>query len=134
MVELCHLLTIAGMALRGVPRLLGGLLVRQATNDVNRHRRAVTRNTKRVLGRPIRTTLSAVFMFSLVCVLYVVAYRGDAMTAALDANGGDMTLWLFLSLLPSPVLLVPAFVAFWLLTVFVLITSGIERDLGHHYR
>lgn len=122
------------MALRGVPRFLGRLLVRQATNDVNRYRRATVKNTKRVLGRPIRTTLSAVFMFGLVCVLYVVAYRGDTMTAALDANGGEMTLGIFLSLLPSPVLLVPAFVAFWILTVIVLITSGIEHDLGHHYR
>jgi hypothetical protein len=122
------------MALRGVPRLLGGLLVRSATNDANRYRRAVTRNTKRVLGRPIRTTLSAVFMFALACVLYVVAYRNEAAIAALDANGGEMSLTLLLSLLPSPVLLVPAFVAMWVLTVFALISSGIERDLGHHYR
>lgn len=122
------------MALRGVPRLLGGLLVRSATNDANRYRRAVTRNTKRVLGRPIRTTLSAVFMFAIACVLYVVIYRGEATTAAMNANGGEMTLSLFLGLLPSPLLLVPAFVAMWLLTVFALISSGIERDLGHHYR
>jgi len=122
------------MALRGIPRLLGRLLVRQATNDANRHRRAITRNTKRVLGRPIHTTLSAVFTFGLVCVLYVVAYRGEAMTAAIDANGGEMTLGVFLSLLPAPVLLVPAFVGMWFLTVFALISSGIERDLGHHYR
>ena len=118
------------MALRGVPRLLGGLLFRSATNGANRYRRAVTRNTKRVLGRPIRTTLSAVFMLALGCVLYVVAYWGEAMTAAMDDNGGEMTLSLF----PSLVLLVPAFVAMWLLTVFALISSGIERDLGHHLR
>jgi hypothetical protein len=122
------------MALRGVPRLIGGLLLRSATNDANRHWRAVTRNTKRVLGRPIRTTLSAVFMFGLACVLYVVAYRNEAALAAMDANGGEMTLQVFLGLLPSTLLLVPAFVGMWLLTVFALISSGIERDLGHHYR
>ncbi|MFC7227239.1 hypothetical protein N0B31_07475 [Salinirubellus salinus] len=122
------------MALRGVPRLVGGLLFQSATNDAERHWRAVTRNTKRVLGRPVRTTLSAVFVFGMACLLYVVAYRNEAALAAMDATGGELTFSLFLSLLPSPLLLVPAFVAFWILTVFALISSGVERDLGHHYR
>jgi hypothetical protein len=122
------------MTLRGVPRLLGGLVFRSATRDADRYGRAFSRNTRRVLFRPVRTTLSAVFMFGLLLVLYVIAYRGEELTAVMAADGGDLTLLGFLSVLPSPLLLVPGFVAVWVLTVVALISSGIDRDLGRHYR
>ena len=91
---------------------------------------------KRTFGRPIRTTLSGTFVFGLLLVLYVVAYRGEATTAAIAANGGEVTLPLFLSLLPSPVLLVPAYVVVVLVTAVSMLLSGIERDVnpGGGYR
>jgi hypothetical protein len=47
-----------------------------------------------------------------------------------------MTLPLFLSLLPSPVLLVPAYVVVVLFTAVSMLLSGIERDVnpGGGYR
>lgn len=124
------------MALRGVPVVLARLVVGGVRNDVRRYRRAVRRNVKRTFGRPIRTALSGTFVFGVLLVLYVVAYRGEAATAAIAANGGDMTLTVFLSLLPSPVLLVPAYVVVVLLTAVSMLLSGIERDLnpGGGYR
>jgi hypothetical protein len=124
------------MALRGVPRFLARLVVGGVRNDARRYRRAVRRNVGRTFGRPIRTTLSGTFVFGLLLVLYVVAYRGEATTAALAANGGEMTLPLFLSLLPSPVLLVPAYVVVVLFTAVSMLLSGIERDVnpGGGYR
>lgn len=124
------------MALRGVPGFLVRLVVSGAKNDARRYRRAVRRNVKRTFGRPVRTTLSGTFVFGILLVLYVVAYRGEATMAAMAANGGDMTLPLFLSLLPSPVLLVPAYVVVVLFTAVSMLLSGIERDVnpGGGYR
>ena len=105
-------------------------------NDARRYRRAVRRNVRRTFGRPVRTTLSGTFVFGVLLVLYLVAYRGEATTAAIAANGGEMTLPLFLSLLPSPVLLVPAYVVVVLFTAVSMLLSGIERDVnpGGGYR
>ena len=124
------------MALKGIPRLVVGLIRRDVRRERRRYRNAVSRNFRRTFGRPIRTTLSGTFVFGLLLVLYVIAYRGEATTAALAANGGDMTLSVFLSLLPSPVLLVPAYVVVVLFTAVSMFLSGIERDLnpGGQYR
>jgi hypothetical protein len=105
-------------------------------NDAQRYRRAVRRNVGRTFGRPVRTTLSGTFVFGILLVLYVVAYRGEATTAAIAANGGDLTLPIFLSLLPSPVLLVPAYIVVVLFTAVSMLLSGIERDVnpGRGYR
>ena len=118
------------MALRGVPGFLARLVVGGVRNDARRYRRAVRRNVGRTFGRPVRTTLSGTFVFGVLLVLYVVAYRGEATMAAMAANGGDMTLPLFLSLLPSPVLLVPAYVVVVLLTAVSMLLGGIEDDLN----
>jgi hypothetical protein len=122
------------MALRGVPRLLGGLLFRSATRDADRYQRAFFRNTRRVLFRPVRTTLAAMFMFVIGLAMYLIMYRGEETSAMLAANGGELTVTGLLSVLPSPLLLVPAFGVVWVVTVVALISRGIETDLGHHLR
>ena len=124
------------MALRGVPGFLARLVVGGVRNDAQRYRRAVRRNVGRTFGRPVRTTLSGTFVFGILLVLYVIAYRGEATTAAIAANGGDLTLPIFLSLLPSPVLLVPAYIVVVLFTAVSMLLSGIERDVnpGRGYR
>jgi hypothetical protein len=124
------------MALRGVPGFLARLVVGGVRNDAQRYRRAVRRNVGRTFGRPVRTTLSGTFVFGILLALYVVAYRGEATTAAIAANGGDLTLPIFLSLLPSPVLLVPAYIVVVLFTAVSMLLSGIERDVnpGRGYR
>jgi hypothetical protein len=124
------------MALRGVPGFLARLIVGGVRNDARRYRRSVGRNVRRTFGRPVRTTLSGTFVFGILLVLYVVAYRGEATMAAMAASGGEMTLPLFLSLLPSPALLVPAYVVVVLFTAVSMLLSGIERDMnpGGRYR
>jgi hypothetical protein len=124
------------MALRGVPGLLVRWVWRDVTEDGRRYRRAIRRNFGRTFGRPVRTTLSGTFVFALLLVLYVVAYRGEEASSAMAASGGDMTLSVFLNLLPSPVLLVPAYVVVVLFTAVSMFLSGIERDVnpGSGYR
>lgn len=124
------------MALRGVPGLLARWIWRDVTDDARRYRRSVRRNARRTFGRPIRTTLSGTFVFGILLVMYVVAYRGEAAMAAVAANGGEITLPVVLGLLPSPVLLVPAYVVVVLFTAVSSFLSGVERDMnpGGGYR
>lgn len=124
------------MALKGIPGLVGRLILRDVRRERRQYRNAVRRNFRRTFGRPIRTTLSGTFVFGILLVLYVVAYRNEAATAAMASNAGDMTLSVFLSLLPSPVLLVPAYVVVVLFTAVSMFLSGIERDVnpGSQYR
>lgn len=112
------------------------MIWRDVTDDARRYRRSVGRNVRRTVGRPVRTVLSGTFVFGLLLVLYLVAYRPDATMAAMAANGGEMTLPAFLGLLPSPLLLVPAYVIVVLVTAVSSILSGIKRDMnpGGGYR
>lgn len=116
--------------------LLARWVWRDATDDARRYRRSVRRNVRRTFGRPVRTLLSGTFVFGLLLVMYLIGYRGEATMAAIAANGGEMTLSVFLSLLPSPVLLVPAYVVVVLFTAVSTLLSGIERDMnpGGGYR
>ena len=54
----------------------------------------------------------------------------EATTAAIAANGGDLTLPIFLSLLPSPVLLVPAYVVVVLFTAVSMLSFVVDLGFG----
>lgn len=75
-------------------------------------------------------------VFGALLVLYVVTYRGEAAVAAMAADGGEMTLSVFLGLLPPLVLLVPAYDAVVPFAALSMFLSGIERDTnpGSGYR
>lgn len=116
---------------RKLPGLVGGIVARSARRDVDRHTSALRRNTRRVLGRPVRTGLSILFVTLLVSVLYTVTTDPAASVAVGDAEAsGDMLGVLLAVLPPAPILLAIAAVMV-VLVPLSLITGGVRRDLRY---
>lgn len=117
------------MVVRRVLGFLGGIVVRDAERSVNRYERALRRNVRRVVFRPIRTSLAICFMTLLGGVVYTVSMRPDAV-AAVDAAEGDLLGTALAILPPFPILLAIGLVMVILVPI-ALISGGIQNDLRY---
>lgn len=118
------------MVLRRIPGLVVRVIVRDARRDADRTARSVDRNVRRVLGRPVRTTLSIVFVTLLFGVLYTISMDQGAVNDV-DAAGGDALATALAILPPLPILALIA-LAMLVLVPVALVSQGVKNDLRYN--
>lgn len=107
-------------------------MVRDAQRDADRTVRSVRRNTRRVVTRPIRTTLSILFMTLLASVLYTITMDSTAVAAVGEAEASGDTVGLLLAVLPPVPILLGIAALMVVLVPISLITGGVRRDLRYN--